>query len=387
METARSSISFEEDQKKKKENSRLKRNLKKKEYFKRKKQNKSCVNEKKVSRDIRTFYRRTFYELATKIDNLEKMNYKKLLAFLNENGISFDRTHAELRDLSRKEGLINYTMVYFPNEKIIKINRGDDFNEISQLVNLKKNNIKIESPSIYSNRTSAANSMIGDSGNIEQIEGLIPSPYVYSGNEQEWTSSQNLNLIEDNLEDIHPKVVKNTRQFNFLVGVSDLTQVQISEEHQAITWYSMFNMNKSNIAANDFLGGLYELPSGKVENGEDSIEALKREIKEETNLNVVSVIRYLGHFDYKSKSGALTRQFNYEVSTDSIENLKLIEEHEKADWISNSINAFKKLNVSINVREIIEKYFEDDEELIEEKKPSKRKVVETDNSNNKTKRL
>ena len=47
--------------------------------------------------------------------------------------------------------------------------------------------------------------MIGDSGNIEQIEGLIPSPCVYSGNEQEWTSSQNLNLIEDNLEDIQYK--------------------------------------------------------------------------------------------------------------------------------------------------------------------------------------
>ncbi|CAF0894177.1 unnamed protein product [Brachionus calyciflorus] len=260
---------------------------------------------------------------------------------------------------------------------------------------------------------------------------------IVSALKREIKEDTNLNVTSVlaylNSFDYKSKSGKNKRKFNFLVGVSDLTQVQISEEHQAMAWYSMFNMNKSNMsstvrdillkffqnqliehaerekitrfvvggvitnknkqvlvlkrAANDFLGGLDELPSGKVENGEDLIEALKREIKEETNLNVVSVIRYLGHFDYKSKSGALTRQFNYEVSTDSIENLKLSEEHEKADWVSNSINAFKKLNVSINVREIIEKYFEDDEELIEEKKPSKRKVVETGNSNNKTKRL
>src|SRR3989344_6703770 len=61
----------------------------------------------------------------------------------------------------------------------------------------------------------------------------------------------------------------------------------------------------------DFFGGIEELPSGKVENEESLFQALNREVKEETNLDVKQVAGYLGHFDYLSKNSNKTRQFNF----------------------------------------------------------------------------
>jgi 8-oxo-dGTP diphosphatase len=64
----------------------------------------------------------------------------------------------------------------------------------------------------------------------------------------------------------------------------------------------------------DFMGGLDELPSGKKDPQDKTIyDALRREIKEKTNLDVSKIESYLGSFDYKSKSGILTRQFNFAV--------------------------------------------------------------------------
>ncbi|GAB3237757.1 hypothetical protein GCM10027447_37070 [Glycomyces halotolerans] len=53
----------------------------------------------------------------------------------------------------------------------------------------------------------------------------------------------------------------------------------------------------------DFMGGIWELPSGKVEGGEALDAALKREVEEETGLKVAVIQHYLGQFDYTSGSG------------------------------------------------------------------------------------
>lgn len=84
---------------------------------------------------------------------------------------------------------------------------------------------------------------------------------------------------------------------------------------------------------NDFMGGIFELPSGKVEEGEDLITALKREVKEETGLEVKEIIKKLESFDYKSKSGKKTRQFNFLVSVKSVEKIRL-SEHSSCAWVS-----------------------------------------------------
>ncbi|MFJ4804584.1 MULTISPECIES: NUDIX domain-containing protein [Streptomyces] len=61
--------------------------------------------------------------------------------------------------------------------------------------------------------------------------------------------------------------------------------------------------------AGDFLGGMWEIPSGKVEEGETLLEALHRRTAEETGLANGQVDGYVGNFDYTGSRGGTTRQF------------------------------------------------------------------------------
>ncbi|GAA2512164.1 hypothetical protein GCM10010406_55290 [Streptomyces thermolineatus] len=83
-------------------------------------------------------------------------------------------------------------------------------------------------------------------------------------------------------------------------------------------------------AAGDYLGGLWELPSGGVEPGESLTEALRREVEEETGLTAISVGDYLGHFDYLSGSGRKTRQFNFAVTVAG--SAVRLAEHDAHEW-------------------------------------------------------
>ena len=85
-------------------------------------------------------------------------------------------------------------------------------------------------------------------------------------------------------------------------------------------------------AQSDYLGGIYELPSGVVEAGETLDRALRREVAEETGLEVVGIGRYLGHFDYPSGSGVLTRQLNFLVTVRPAA-IALSPEHETFAWV------------------------------------------------------
>jgi 8-oxo-dGTP diphosphatase len=83
----------------------------------------------------------------------------------------------------------------------------------------------------------------------------------------------------------------------------------------------------------DFMGGIFELPSGKVELGENLGEALRREVEEETGLMMSSIREYLGHFDYLSGSGKTSRQFNFAVDVAASEPVSL-SEHDAHLWVS-----------------------------------------------------
>lgn len=85
--------------------------------------------------------------------------------------------------------------------------------------------------------------------------------------------------------------------------------------------------------ADDFMGGLWELPSGKVDPGERLDAALIREVKEETGLDLTEITTYLGHFNYTSGSGKLTRQLNFDVTTTTTEPITLTE-HDEHQWAS-----------------------------------------------------
>ncbi|MCR6484026.1 NUDIX domain-containing protein [Amycolatopsis sp. OK19-0408] len=81
----------------------------------------------------------------------------------------------------------------------------------------------------------------------------------------------------------------------------------------------------------DFMGGLWELPSGKVEPGEALDAALIREVKEEAGLDVSKIQRYLGSFDYTSGSGKASRQFNFAVDVAATKPV-VLQEHDVYQW-------------------------------------------------------
>ena len=103
---------------------------------------------------------------------------------------------------------------------------------------------------------------------------------------------------------------------------------------------------------NDFMGGIYELPSGNVEKDEDLIYALKREILEETNLNMSNVINVIDTFDYVSGSGKRVRQINFLVSVERGE--IVLSEHDNYCWSNLNDEAYNHTTAS--VKKTIQKF-------------------------------
>lgn len=103
----------------------------------------------------------------------------------------------------------------------------------------------------------------------------------------------------------------------------------------------------------DFMGGIDEIPSGGVEKNETLENALKREIKEETGLLVRSVTDYLGFFDYYSKKGIRTRQFNFVAITNRAE--VILSEHDTYKWVTKEEIDHSK--TTPEVKKIIENFF------------------------------
>lgn len=81
--------------------------------------------------------------------------------------------------------------------------------------------------------------------------------------------------------------------------------------------------------------GLWELPSGKRENLESSIEAVKREVREETGLNI-EIIRPLNIFEYLMEKDDLikdTTKINFLAKIKGKYKVKISKEHDNFAWV------------------------------------------------------
>jgi 8-oxo-dGTP diphosphatase len=95
-------------------------------------------------------------------------------------------------------------------------------------------------------------------------------------------------------------------------------------------------------AKHEFMPDVWEIPSGGIEEGESMLQALKREIKEETNLEVFDVIDFVSAVDYLAKDNKCL-QLSFNVCCRG--NVQLSNEHSeftfsKTDSFINHLDEF-----------------------------------------------
>lgn len=112
----------------------------------------------------------------------------------------------------------------------------------------------------------------------------------------------------------------------------------------------------------DFMGGIYEIPGGNKEKGENILDTLIREVKEETNLDIKNVDSYINQFDYLSGSCKKCRQFNFKIEVTG--GPILLTEHDSYKWLDmNDIDTEKNITPELKHALLVYKFNEEQKKI------------------------
>ena len=109
--------------------------------------------------------------------------------------------------------------------------------------------------------------------------------------------------------------------------------------------------------SDEYLSGLWEVPGGKREPSEKTIDGCKREVEEETGIKV-KVGDAIGIFEYKVEKSEQIRevtQINFLVKPIGKVEVKLSSEHKNFAWIKE--DEIDNYNITKETKEIIKKAF------------------------------
>jgi dATP pyrophosphohydrolase len=84
---------------------------------------------------------------------------------------------------------------------------------------------------------------------------------------------------------------------------------------------------------NEQRGGFWQPVTGGVEEGENLIEAVNRELREETGITrYLRIIENLHYFEFKSEGYGELKEYVFGVEIDPATNIKLSSEHTEMKW-------------------------------------------------------
>lgn len=113
----------------------------------------------------------------------------------------------------------------------------------------------------------------------------------------------------------------------------------------------------------DTWSGTWEFPRGHAKDNESLIQALKREVKEETGLDIIP-IKFIDKFMYLADQGTReTTQYNYLCKMkDPNQKVKLSKEHDAFNWLTGMGEV--ELNVPPEMKKTISRVFNTKERIV-----------------------
>jgi len=102
--------------------------------------------------------------------------------------------------------------------------------------------------------------------------------------------------------------------------------------------------------------GHWDFPKGHIEEGETELETLKREVKEETSIDDIDIIKAFKekiHYFYRSKKDLISKEVVFYLAKTQTEKIRISFEHKGYEWLPYD-QAIEKLTFK-NAKEMLEK--------------------------------